>query len=93
MPDPTTLLLERGRTHGDFYDRASATQALKFVLEGFVCKGHDRPAWETFTVEQKETLHMIAHKLGRILAGDPDFRDHWLDISGYAMLVANRCSK
>ena len=31
---------------------------------------------------------MIAHKIGRILAGDPNHIDHWLDIAGYATLVA-----
>ena len=31
---------------------------------------------------------MIAHKLGRICAGDPDFPDHYKDIAGYATLVA-----
>ena len=33
---------------------------------------------------------MFAHKIGRILVGDPNHRDHWDDISGYAVLVADR---
>jgi hypothetical protein len=35
----------------------------------------------------------VAHKIGRILAGNPSFRDHWADIAGYAKLVADRCSE
>jgi hypothetical protein len=94
QPDPTAdLIAARGRTHGDFTDHARATQRLKTELETFVCAGHGEPAWTSLTQAQQESLHMIAHKIGRILAGDPDFRDHWLDISGYARLVAERCSK
>jgi hypothetical protein len=33
---------------------------------------------------------MICHKLGRIGAGDPHYSDSWLDIAGYAKLVADR---
>jgi hypothetical protein len=36
---------------------------------------------------------MIAHKIGRIIAGDPDFRDHWDDLAGYATLIAQKCTK
>jgi hypothetical protein len=35
-------------------------------------------------------LEMIAHKIGRVLAGDPNHADHWDDIAGYARLVARR---
>jgi hypothetical protein len=39
------------------------------------------------TPSQKEGIEMIEHKLCRILCGDPNFRDHWQDIAGYAMRV------
>ena len=41
---------------------------------------------------QAPHLHLRhgCQNLGRILAGDPNFHDHWLDISGYAKLVADR---
>jgi hypothetical protein len=38
---------------------------------------------------QKEALDMICSKISRILSGNPDFPDHWLDIEGYARLVNN----
>ena len=47
--------------------------------------------WAKLTDPQKEALEMIAHKIGRILAGRPAFRDQWDDIAGYAKLVAYRC--
>lgn len=83
--DTAALLAERGKTHGDYGDHAHITQDLKGLM------------YERYTINHnhmmREALEMIAHKLGRILAGDPDFRDHWDDIAGYAKLVADRCSK
>lgn len=40
--------------------------------------------------DQIECLEMIAHKVGRILNGDPHYHDSWLDVAGYATLVADR---
>jgi hypothetical protein len=33
---------------------------------------------------------MICHKIGRIVNGDPDYFDSWIDVAGYAQLVADR---
>ena len=38
----------------------------------------------------REALFMIAHKIGRIVNGDPWYADSWVDIAGYAKLVADR---
>ena len=32
-------------------------------------------------------LEMIGHKIARVLAGDCNHKDHWMDIGGYAQLV------
>lgn len=40
-----------------------------------------------------EALEMIAHKIARICNGDPNYADNWVDIAGYATLVANRLEK
>lgn len=84
--DTTELLNERGKTHGDYSDHARITQALKFCAK-------DGKNWHNNPPEMKEALEMIFHKIGRILSGDPNFRDHWDDIAGYAKLVADRCTK
>jgi hypothetical protein len=39
---------------------------------------------------QREALEMIAHKIARIINGDPNYADSWVDIAGYAKLVADR---
>lgn len=78
-----TLLAERKSTHGEYRDHARYSQTIKALI-------HSSPNWAGMSDHQKETLEMIAHKIGRILAGDADFDDHWKDISGYAKLSADR---
>lgn len=84
MTDIQQILNEREKTHGDYGSHATITQDLKRIIHTYDSE---------LTDSQRETLDMIAHKIGRILAGDPDFRDHWQDIAGYATLSADRCSK
>jgi len=81
--DIDTLLAERGQTHGDYADHASVTQQVK---DTFRCHA----GWLRLNDMQRETMDMIAHKAGRILAGNPNHADHWDDIAGYARLVSQR---
>ena len=75
------VLEERGRTHGDFNHHAEATQFLKDVCDAYCVN--------ELSVVQKESLDMITRKIGRILSGDPNWKDHWVDIAGYSQLVVN----
>lgn len=84
MTDIQKILNEREKTHGDYGVHSKISQDLKEIMAKYA---GNMPS------DQRETLSMIAHKIGRILAGDPDFRDHWADIAGYATLSADRCSK
>ena len=59
------------------------TQRLKTTMVG-------SDKWHLLAPDQKEALEMIAHKIGRILNGDPNYHDSWHDIVGYAKLVADR---
>ena len=83
--DINALLAERGKTHGDYEIHAAITQNLKRVMCHYACD-LDRKIDD----DMRETLDMIAHKIGRIIAGNPSEPDHWRDIAGYAQLVANR---
>lgn len=80
LPD---ILAARKSTHGEYADHASFTQQIKDIC-------HASRNWQRMNSHQRETLEMIAHKIGRILAGDPNFDDHWRDIAGYATLTADR---
>lgn len=75
-------LIERGSRYGAFDGHADITQSIKEVMSG-------RPStnWHHLPDAHKEALEMIAHKIGRILNGDPNYADNWHDIAGYATLV------
>lgn len=77
--DTTDLLAERETTHGAFDEHAGVTQALKSVVQA-------RDGWMRLDHQHKEAIEMILHKIGRILAGNPNYDDHWADIAGYAEL-------
>lgn len=79
------LLTERGHEYGPFRDGAALMQGMKRLMADHA-RAHDK----TFSDDQWEALEMIVHKIGRIVNGNPDKVDHWKDIAGYAMLVADR---
>lgn len=76
-------LTERAKTHGDYSDHAMTTQKIKDVIRAGRTYGE-------LNTHERETLDMIAHKIGRIVSGNPHFHDHWHDIAGYATLSADR---
>lgn len=81
MTDIQKLLTERSTTHGSFKDHAQVTQELKEVM-------HTSPKWRDLSASKMEALEMIVHKISRVLCGNPEHLDHWIDIVGYATLVA-----
>lgn len=83
--DVTAVLVERGARYGKFMDHASITQDLKHVITQNL---DDRQ--KMLAPDQQEALDMICHKIGRIVNGDPNYADSWVDIAGYAKLVADR---
>ena len=74
---------ERGTRYGKFKGHAEISQAIKSVMF------NSRQDLE-LAADQREALEMIAHKIARIINGDPDYADSWVDIAGYAKLVADR---
>jgi hypothetical protein len=79
------ILGERGKRYGPFITHAAITQQLKGTMNTYLTQNK-----KTLTPDQQEALDMIFHKIGRILNGDPDYADSWVDIAGYAKLVADR---
>lgn len=86
MSNIDKTLNERGTRYGDFEDHAFITQDLKAVMQ-------ETPNWGALKADQKEALEMVAHKIGRILNGDPNYIDSWHDIIGYVRLVEQRLEK
>ena len=78
-----TILKERAITHGDYPSKCETIQQLKSIMrtaDGFY----------ELSADQAESLDLICTKIGRILYGDPNHIDSWLDIAGYSQLIVNR---
>lgn len=80
------VLAERGKRYGSFEEHARITQNIKRAMQ-------DSQNWNCLTDSQTESLEMLAHKIGRILNGDPHYADSWIDIVGYAQLVVDQLEK
>ena len=99
MPDPVKVVRNfsfkgtsvdetldtRAQSYGKFKDGATLMQAIKRSMAEHAAR-HNK----AFADDQWEALEMIVHKIGRIVNGNPDVVDHWVDIAGYATLVADR---
>lgn len=75
----------RAVEYGKFIEGAEVMQMIKRVVRNAL-DNRDK----VLAHDQAEALDMIIHKMGRIINGNPDVVDHWLDIAGYAQLVADR---
>ena len=80
----TELLSQRQDTHGDFNEVARIAQQFRKMMRVEF-------GWEHMNDAQREALDSMASKFGRIASGDPNFRDHWDDIAGYATLASLHC--
>ena len=80
------LLHNRGREYGDFRTQGEIAQTLKNVVREF-------DGWAKMAPHQREAIDMILHKISRIINGNPNFADSWVDIAGYAQITADRCPK
>jgi hypothetical protein len=75
------VIAEREKAHGEFWKTAQIAQDLKQVIEQHI--------EEDLDPVHTEALDMISSKIARIISGDPNHVDHWIDIAGYATLGAN----
>ena len=76
-------LAERGAVYGRFQDQAKISQAIKREMRA-------APGWQELPDDMREALEMAAHKVARILNGNPESIDQWHDIAGYSTLVEKR---
>jgi hypothetical protein len=83
MTDINEVLAERGSRYGKFEDHARISRNLKDAMM-------NEPGWERLADDQKEALDMTQHKVARIINGDSNYLDSWVDIVGYVQLVINR---
>jgi L-rhamnose isomerase len=72
------LLVDRGKTHGNWADQAETAAKIKYALQ---------PALGKLPAPLAEALSHIAVKLSRIANGNAMEPDHFRDIAGYARLA------
>lgn len=81
--DIAETLAARGKVYGDFVGHANITQSIKSIMRLGV-------KWDSLSCDKKEALDMVAHKIGRILNGDPEYKDSWHDAIGYLTLIERK---
>lgn len=74
-------LNQRQEQYGSFEDVAMITEQMVDVMR----KGY----YENLAYNQKMALYMICSKMARIVNGNPNHKDSWRDIAGYATLIDN----
>ena len=83
-------LKERGNRYGSFKKHADIAQSLQDIM-----RDTDVPSqatgWRSLSADKKQALTVIADKIARILNGDPEYKDNWHDIQGYAKLAEDGC--
>lgn len=79
-------LKERGKRYGSFKSFSMTSQDFKKLLNFYLERQNC-----TLSDPHKEALDMILHKIGRIINGDPNYKDNWHDIAGYARLAEDEC--
>lgn len=76
-------LKERGNRYGDFADNARVHQELLSII-------NHSPGSAKLECIHLSALDVICQKIARIVNGDPNYKDNWHDIQGYAKLVEER---
>jgi hypothetical protein len=84
-PELNAILDARAQQYGSFMRSSDTAIKIKRVMHMTIAQGdaHLFP-------DQLQALDMIATKIARILTGNPSHIDSWVDIAGYAKLVADR---
>ena len=72
------VLNERKNNYGSFNNNSILTNYLYGCIEKRI--EHEAPF-------VKEALHMIYHKVARVVNGDVSYKDNWVDIAGYSQCV------
>lgn len=76
-----SILSERQSQYGCYEDVAKTTRdILKALRIG---------NYENMPAPHQEALHMIASKMARLVHGDANHLDSWVDIGGYSKLIVN----
>jgi hypothetical protein len=79
-------LKQRGEQYGPYEAQAAISQTLKRAVRA--C-----PNWAKLRSSQRESIELTLMKFSRILNGNPDHLDSWIDVVGYVTLVIRDLEK
>jgi hypothetical protein len=74
------IISKRQNTHGSYAVSANMADAITLTIE-------KSPNWSSLPAGVRNAFRMIAVKLARAACGDWKEKDHYADISGYAVLA------
>ena len=74
------VLEKRQATYGSFTKNAEISQMMKYFMA-------QDTNYKQMPLAHREALEMIVHKIARIVNGDFNYIDNWIDICGYSQLV------
>lgn len=77
-------LAERGVSYGEYTDGAKIAMDLFGRVQA-------TPSYGSMSEDKQYAMFMFCAKMARLLNGDPNHRDSWIDIAGYAQLAHDRC--
>ena len=79
------VLDTRAEQYGSFMQSSDTAIRIKGIMHNAIARNevHLFP-------DQLQALDMIATKISRIVHGNPNHLDSWIDVAGYATLVADR---
>jgi len=83
-PEVNNILEQRGKRYGSFVGQAHVTDRLSSAIEDELQKRNKK-----LLPVQQQAINMIVSKLARIINGDSNYDDNWIDIAGYSQLVVD----
>ena len=83
--DVDDILDKRAATYGSFINVALFAQEMKELIRSALDEQN-----AGLQADHQEALDMITSKIARIIIGDSNHIDSWIDIAGYPTLVADR---
>jgi hypothetical protein len=91
MSSLKSILKARGARYGSFETHAEISQELMNVILKYSKQSKLNTVYGKVLLEafHREALFMICHKIARIVNGDPNYDDSWVDIAGYSQLVVD----
>lgn len=79
-------IADRGASYGEYKDGAQIAMDLFEIVQ-------EAPSYRKMNAGQRYAMFMFSAKMARLLNGDPNHKDSWHDIAGYATLVEERLAE